>query len=35
VASLAQAVEQIGDWHNATVTSEAAINSALDPAQPR
>jgi len=35
VASLAQAVEQIGDWHNATSTSEAAARSALDPAQPR
>jgi predicted PurR-regulated permease PerM len=35
VASLAQAVEQISDWHNATLTSEAAASSALDPAQPR
>jgi predicted PurR-regulated permease PerM len=35
VASLAQAIEQISDWHNATLTSEAAASSALDPAQPR
>jgi hypothetical protein len=35
VASLAQAVEQIGVWHNATLTSEPATSSALDPAQPR
>jgi len=30
VASLAQAVEQIGEWHNATLTSEPATNGALD-----
>jgi predicted PurR-regulated permease PerM len=35
VASLAQAVEQIGVWHNATLTSEPAASPALDPAQPR
>src|ERR1700733_9812182 len=35
VASLAQAVEPIGVWHNATLTSEPATSSALDPAQPR
>jgi len=35
VASLAQAVEQISDWHNATLASEPAASSALDPAQPR
>jgi predicted PurR-regulated permease PerM len=34
VGSLAQAVEQIGIWHNATLTSEPAGRSALDPAQP-
>jgi predicted PurR-regulated permease PerM len=33
VASLAQAVEQISDWHNATLASEPAASSALDPAQ--
>jgi predicted PurR-regulated permease PerM len=33
VASLAQAVDQISDWHNATLASEPAANSALDPAQ--
>lgn len=35
VASLAQAVEQIGVWHNATLASEPATSPALDPAQPR
>jgi predicted PurR-regulated permease PerM len=35
VASLAQAVEQISDWHNATLAAEPAASSALDPAQPR
>ena len=35
VASLAQAVEQIGVWHNATLTSEPSASPALDPAQPR
>jgi predicted PurR-regulated permease PerM len=35
VASLAQAVEQISDWHNATLASESAASPALDPAQPR
>ncbi|MGA7337608.1 MAG: AI-2E family transporter [Candidatus Sulfotelmatobacter sp.] len=34
VASLAQAVEQVSDWHNATVASEGQA-TALDPAQPR
>jgi hypothetical protein len=33
VASLAQAVEQIRQWHNATLTSGSAPRSALDPAQ--
>ena len=33
VASLAQAVEQISDWHNAAVASEPAASSALDPAE--
>ena len=33
VASLAQAVEQISKWRNATLTSEPAPGSALDPAQ--
>jgi predicted PurR-regulated permease PerM len=32
VASLAQAIEQISDWHNATLTSEPTVSSALDPA---
>jgi hypothetical protein len=32
VASLAQAVEQISEWHNATLESESASRSALDPA---
>jgi predicted PurR-regulated permease PerM len=32
VATLAQAVDQISDWHNATVASESAASSALDPA---
>ncbi len=35
VASLAQALEQISDWHNATLASETSASSALDPAQPR
>jgi predicted PurR-regulated permease PerM len=35
VASLAQAVEQISDWHNATLASESAASSALDPTQSR
>ncbi|MFZ0952320.1 MAG: AI-2E family transporter [Candidatus Sulfotelmatobacter sp.] len=35
VASLVQAVDQISEWHNATVASEPAASSALDPAQPR
>ena len=35
VASLSQAVEQIGIWHNATLTPEPATSPALDPAQPR
>jgi predicted PurR-regulated permease PerM len=35
VGSLAQAVEQIGVWHNATLAPEPATSSALDPAQPR
>jgi predicted PurR-regulated permease PerM len=35
VASLAQAVEQIGDWHNTTLASEAAAGSALDPPTPQ
>lgn len=34
VASLAQAVEQVSDWHNATVASEGQA-TAMDPAQPR
>jgi predicted PurR-regulated permease PerM len=33
VASLAQAVDQISEWHNATLASESANRSALDPAQ--
>jgi predicted PurR-regulated permease PerM len=33
VTSFAQAVEQINQWHNATLTAEAAPASALDPAQ--
>ncbi len=33
VASLAQAVEQIGQWHNATSTSGSVPHSAADPAQ--
>jgi predicted PurR-regulated permease PerM len=32
VASLAQAVEQISQWHNATLSSEPEPRSALDPA---
>src|ERR1022692_1587629 len=32
VASLAQAVEQINQWHSATLASESASRSALDPA---
>jgi hypothetical protein len=33
VASLAQAIEQIGEWHNATLASESAERTVLDPAQ--
>jgi predicted PurR-regulated permease PerM len=33
VASLAQAVEQIGEWHNATLASDSADRTVLDPAQ--
>lgn len=35
VSSFAQAVEQISDWHNATLASDPAPSSSLDPAQPR
>lgn len=42
VTSLAQAIEQVSEWHNATLAAEPALeaasepaaNSALDPAQP-
>jgi predicted PurR-regulated permease PerM len=33
VASLAQAVEQISNWHNATLTSDGAADPALNPAR--